>query len=70
VGWGLPYYHTQSETSSVYICFRKLTVVRGVIVYAGLPCISVIVAGLYVRVSHKNMEKEKKRLVWKSLHVV
>jgi len=30
-------------------------------VYAGLPCISVIVAVLYVRVSHRNMEKGKKK---------
>ena len=70
MGWGLPYYHKQSESSSVYVCFRKWTIVRGVIVYAGSPCISVIVAVLYVRLSHKNMEKGKKRLVWKFLHMV
>jgi choline-glycine betaine transporter len=51
----------QSETSSVYVCFRKLTIVRVDIICAGLPCISVILTVLYVRVFHKNMEKEERK---------
>jgi hypothetical protein len=61
MGCGLPYYHIESETSSVYVCFRKLTIVRGVIIYAGLPCILVIVAVLHVGLSHENMEKEERK---------
>jgi len=61
MGWGLPYYCTQSETSSVCACFRKLTILRGVTVYAELPCIWVIVAVLYFECLTRIFKRKKKK---------